>query len=163
MTIPLALKTMEDEIVTLLQKCIPDPLTTRGVGTWVEHGKDHYLGKTPNIIVQRASIGNIEYTGSGNTQKDYEVYFNLLIKVAAGAGGDIDGTVYNGLELLNPLTGKVIQLLDNWVTQAATNSVTMIAKELTRVGDARYSWDPEANVHYNVVQIKSFATQEDLT
>ncbi len=173
-TAALAVKTSQDDLVTLLRATITDPLSRRPVGQWVEHTREYEKGVSPNIVVKLAGAPDVPYIGTGETKSDYEISFNLHIKVIKDTGGNVDETRYGGSSLLNALTGKVCDVLDKWKTHegnsyqskavdptAVTFSPTV--KTIKRIGLQAYVWNPIDNSHNSVVMVKTETTQEDLT
>lgn len=173
-TAALAVKTSQDNLVDLFRTAITDPLTRRPVGVWVEHTREYEKGVSPQITVKIAGSPNLDYIGVGEIKSDYEVSFNLFIKVIKDTGGNVDGTRYAGSSLLNALTGKVCDVIDKWkdyvgetyqskATDPATMTYSPTVKTIKRTGLQAYVWNPVDNSHNSVVMVKTETTQEDLT
>lgn len=173
-TAALAVKTSQDNLVDLLRTAIADPLTRRPLGAWVEHTRDYERGVSPQITVRIAGSPDLPYVGVGETKSDYEVSFNLFVKVVKDTGGNVDGTRYGGSELLNALTGKVCDVIDEWkdyvgqtyqskATDPVTITFTPTVKTIKRTGLQAYVWNPVDYSHNSIVMVKTETTQEDLT
>jgi len=140
----------EDELVDMLRQNIKDPLgINRQTGQFVDHGIGHYKGKTPRILVKRNRPIQMDFTGIGYKKQDINIVFAIVIEVAPSAGGEVKGTLKTGPELLNILCGEVAKVMEDNVLPVSNNSSTVI-KQIKRVSDGPYEFNPTNNVHYSI-------------
>ena len=109
------IKTAEDNIISHLRTEISDPIS-RTIGQFVEHGKGHYKGKTPRILVRRRGEVGSNFNGVGDKKQDYDVRFEIVVEVAASVTGTVNSTQYSGNELCNIISDRVSQAMEEDIT-----------------------------------------------
>lgn len=132
-----SIKTIEDSIVSHLETEISDPIS-RTIGSFVDHGKGHYKGKTPRILVRKGGESTSDFTGIGETKQDYDMVFEIVVEVGASVTGTISSTQYSGSELCN--------LVSQQVSDAMESDITGV-KQIQRLTCGMYSYD---DTHYYV-------------
>lgn len=146
-----ALKTIEDRIVTLLRDNLTDPINRIGIGSYVDHGKGHYKEKTPKIRVKMGGEISSPFTGTGATNQDFNIRFEIRLDVQSSVSGTISGTSYSGNELANLVSDQIIEVMETNAT-----SVTGV-KLITRESVGAYKYD---DMHYYIHMYNAFMVND---
>jgi len=147
------IKDIEDNIVLALRTNISDPLNrsgSRNIGKFIDHGRGHYKGKTPRILIQRGGEIISPYTGTGEIKQDYNIRFMIRIEVQASVSGmvtvDSADTQYSGSALASVLSDQVAEVMEDNAL-----SITGI-KQIQRESMGEYMYN-EMHYYIHIYQI----------